>query len=160
MNLLESQFERLVKNPNDKKLLKQLSVEFGSKAVKGVPEAIREFRILAASALKKLEENLIETNNIIYAKAVLSALLDSSACAEDAAQRKLERTHLEVIQEAYDAVGVNYVIRYEKDEENTLMSFLFLTNEKKRSELEKEDLDYLCRNKNFIEFSDGTIASY
>ena len=104
-DLLASQFERLANNPGDKRLLKQLSVEFGSMAVRQPPELIREFRIMAAAALRKLEE-AAETNESIYAQGVLSALLDAGACAEGTAAQKREEAELAAIiaQPAHKAI--------------------------------------------------------
>jgi hypothetical protein len=62
---------------------------------------------------------------------------------------------LDVIKAAYDKVGIHYVVR-----ENGKNSYLFLCNEKTAIECATGDLDRLLRQKSFMEFGDGKVASY
>lgn len=62
---------------------------------------------------------------------------------------------LQVIREAYDKVGICYVVR-----EKSVWSYLFLCNERNRQEYETSDIEGLCRRYSFMEFLHGAIASY
>jgi hypothetical protein len=68
-------------------------------------------------------------------------------------------SHLEIIQKAYDEVGIIYVVKSKLDN-NGEWSYLFLTNESERRRIESTDLVYLLRAKRFMEFLDGELASY
>lgn len=70
--------------------------------------------------------------------------------------------HLEIIKEAYDKCGINYVVRSYKDEDESLYSYLFLVgdSEDSKQHLERQELDRLLAEENFMEFENGDIASY
>lgn len=90
MKLLESQFNRLAANPGDKRLIKQLAVEFGAEATRADVAKIREYRVYAASALRQIE-NLPVNEETIYVTGALHALLDAAACAEESWRFFIER---------------------------------------------------------------------
>lgn len=68
-------------------------------------------------------------------------------------------SHLDSIKEVYDKVGIDYVVRT-KSNERGIWSYLFLCNKNSAAIYETEDLDRLCRLERFMEFKDGSIASY
>lgn len=81
--LLDSQFERLVRDPSDVRLLKQLAVELGSSVARVRPEWLRHYRIVAAKTLRALEQLEPQSTETTYARGVLSGLLDAAGCAEE-----------------------------------------------------------------------------
>lgn len=89
--LLQSQFDRLSHNPGNTRLLKQVAVEFGSAVVRSRPESLRHYRVAAATALRAIEETKPETPELMYARGVLSALLDAAVCAEETLTAERER---------------------------------------------------------------------
>lgn len=81
--LLQSKFNRAVSNPNDQLVLKELSVELGHLMARGRTQDIRQFRVMAANALRKLHVHSPSRHDTTYAGGVLSALLDAGAVAEE-----------------------------------------------------------------------------
>lgn len=63
--------------------------------------------------------------------------------------------HLDTIKDAYDKCGILYVVRRSDD-----WSYLFLCNKRTAEEYRTADLETLLRNESFMEFLDGTLASY
>jgi hypothetical protein len=66
-------------------------------------------------------------------------------------------THLETICQAYNTVGIGYVLR---DGDDGGYTYLFLCNEKFRRQYQTADLEELLRTRSFMEFKDGMLASY
>ncbi len=64
-------------------------------------------------------------------------------------------THLDIIKEAYDKVGIVYVVK-----ERGEYQYLFRTGEYKKQEFEDTSCDILIRQNDFIEFHNGSIVSY
>lgn len=64
-------------------------------------------------------------------------------------------THIDIIKEAYDKVGITYVVR-----EDGEYKYLLLCNEKTAKEYLTTDLDTLLRQESFMEFENGKLASY
>lgn len=90
--LLQQQFERLGRNPGDSRLLKQLAVALGAALIRSRPEAIRAYRVAAASALRACEEAKAETTS-----AALAALFDTAASAEEALTAEREREDVRAV---------------------------------------------------------------
>lgn len=93
--ILQSQFDRLARNPGDARLLKQLAAEFGSAVVRSRPEALRHFRLAAASALRSVEVMKPETPGAVYTSGALAALLDAAGCAEESLYCVAEEDYIE-----------------------------------------------------------------
>lgn len=91
-NLIQSQFDRLVQNPDDQKLTKQIVVEFAANLFREKPEDIRTLRVIAAEALRK-----VENSEHVSLKTVLATLLDIGAIAEDTVRDKIERDFVEKV---------------------------------------------------------------
>jgi len=90
--LLQQQFERLGRKPGDLRLLKQLAVELGAALIRGRPEALRAYRVAAASALRECTEAKAENTS-----AALAALLDVAASAEEALTAERDREEVRAI---------------------------------------------------------------
>ena len=95
--LLEQQFERLSRNPGDVRLLKRLAVELGASLIRSKPEAIRAYRVAAASALRVFEAAQANDPAIAKTRAALETLLDTAASAEEALTAERDRDRLVVM---------------------------------------------------------------
>lgn len=66
---------------------------------------------------------------------------------------------LEIIEEAFNKVGIKRVVRSE-DRENSCL-YLFMCNDKNYQRFEAADLEFLCKTNKFMEFTpDGGLISY
>lgn len=72
-------------------------------------------------------------------------------------QQTRNRTHRELLTEAFNACGIGFVVK--KGDEH---SFIFLCGEQEKAELEVADhLGDLCQSRKFMEFTaDGQLASW
>lgn len=71
--------------------------------------------------------------------------------------------HLQTVTEAYDKCGIEYVLRskwVEHYDGKNKYTYLFLCSARTKMRYEQDDLDFLCRTESFMEFRDGSVASY
>jgi hypothetical protein len=91
--LLRGQFDRLARNPSDTRLLAQLSAELGATLTHAYlsdnPQRIREYRVLAAGALKAIQGQRSEAAS--RAATAIDALLTVSDVAETGLSNEIER---------------------------------------------------------------------
>lgn len=68
-------------------------------------------------------------------------------------------SHLDIIRDAYDRVGILYVVRT-VPRSGGKRSYLFLATEEEREELETGELACLLVSERWMEFEDGELASW
>jgi hypothetical protein len=67
----------------------------------------------------------------------------------------MSKSDLEIIREAYDKVGIGYVVRVRGE-----WSYLFPVGTYNKEEVTLGDLDHLLTYRKFMDFKDGTLSSY
>ncbi len=91
VKLLRQQFERILVNPGDRRLLRQLCVEVGVRGFGDSVAAVQEWRVVVASVLYRLILECIKPRSaeVAYAEGVLSALLDVAAAKEEEIRHRI-----------------------------------------------------------------------